>query len=275
MKTLIWSVRRELWEHRWVYRVPVLLGGALMAVSAWQTGGKVSGFDAAANPMSAAVARSVSVSLDTAARMILLTSVVVAFVYCAEALHSERHDRSILFWKSLPVGDGTAIAGKAAVPLIIIPALAFAMVLVCQVVARAAFAGTGGRFHSLLASPGAAIVEAAVGALWIAPMYAWILFVSARARRAVLLVALLPPMLVSMVESLATSSNTISQALFHRGIGRYWPRGHLELVGGIDALAIAPATALLRSASLWMGAIVAALLLVGVVRARRRSAESL
>jgi hypothetical protein len=82
-------------------------------------------------------------------------------------------------------------------------------------------------------------------------------------------------MLASMVERLATSGDTISQALFHRGIGRYWPRGHLDLVGGIDALAIAPATVLLRSASLWMGAIMAALLLVGVVRARRRSAETL
>lgn len=273
MRTFIWSVRRELWEHRWVYLVPVLLGGALLAVGAWQTGVNVSGFDAAANPMSAAVARSLSLGLDTTARMILLIGVIVAFVYCAEALHSERHDGSILFWKSLPVGDGTAIAGKAAVPLIIIPVLTFAMVLVCQLVARVTFAGTGGRFQSALASPGGAIVEAAVGALWIAPVYAWILLVSARARRAVLLVALLPAMLASMVERLATNSNTISQALFHRGIGRYWPRGHLDLVGGIDALAMAPATVLLRSASLWMGAIVAALLLVGVVRARRRSAD--
>ena len=137
------------------------------------------------------------------------------------------------------------------------------------------FAGTGGRFQSALASPGAAIVEAAVGALWIGPLYAWVLLVSARARRAVLLVALAPLMLVSMVERLATSRDTVGQALFHRGIGRYWPRGHLDLVGGIDALAMAPATALLRSPSLWMGAVGAALLLVGVVRVRRRSAESL
>ncbi len=275
MRTFIWSVRRELWEHRWVYLVPLLLGGALMAVAAWQTGVNVSGFDAAANPMSAAVARRLSLGLDTAARMVLLIGVLVAFVYCAEALHAERHDRSILFWKSLPVGDGMAIAAKAAVPLMIIPALTFAMVLVCQLVARVTFAGTGGRFQSALASPGAAIVESAVGALWIGPLYVWILLVSARARRAVLLVALAPLMLVSMVERLATSGDTIGQALFHRGIGRYWPRGHLDLVGGIDALAMAPATVLLRSASLWVGAVVAALLLVGVVRARRRSAESL
>jgi ABC-2 type transport system permease protein len=147
MRTFIWSVRRELWEHRWVYLVPLLLGGALMAVGAWQTGANVAGFDAAANPMSAAVARRLSLALDTAARMVLLIGVLVAFVYCAEALHSERQDRSILFWKSLPVGDGMAIAGKAAVPLVFIPALTLAMVLVCQLVARVTFAGTGGRFQ--------------------------------------------------------------------------------------------------------------------------------
>jgi len=269
MRALVWSVRRELWEHRWVYLVPLLLGGVLIASGAAISGMNASGFAAADNPMSPMIARRLSLGLDTTARMMFVTTVIVAMVFCAEAVQSERHDGSIVFWKSLPVGDGTAICAKAAIALVVLPMLGLAMVIVCQLVARATFAGTGGHFSSSLGSPAAAFTEAVVGTLWIAPVYAWILFVSALARRAVLLIAFLPLLLVSMVERLSASSTGIGVSLFQRGVGRYWPRGHLDLVGGVDGLRVAPATLLLRSPSFWIGVIVAALLLVGVVRARR------
>jgi ABC-2 type transport system permease protein len=269
MKSFLWSVRRELWEHRWVYLVPLLLGGTLIATGAAISGMNTSGFAAADNPMSPTLARRLSLGLDTTARMMFATTVIVAMVYCAEALQSERHDGSIVFWKSLPVGDATAVAAKVAIPLVFLPMLGLGMVLVCQIVAGATFAGTGGRFSSSLGSPGAALTEAVIGTLWIAPVYAWILLVSSTARRAVLLIAFLPLMLVSMVERLSASSSGIGLSLFQRGVGRYWPRGHLDLVGGIDGLKAAPPTLLVRSPSFWIGVLVAALLLVGVVHARR------
>ena len=274
MRTFAWCVRRELWEHRWVYWVPLLLGGILIIIGAWQTGQSVAGFDAVANPMPAALARRLSYYMDTAARMMFVIAILVAFVYCAEALHAERHDRSIIFWKSLPVGDATTIAAKAAVPMAVAPAIALARVLVCQGIAGVLFAGSGGGFTSALGSPAAALTEAAVGALWIAPAYAWILFISALARRAVLLIAIAPLLLASMIERMGSSDTSLSQLLLQRGFGRYLPRGHLELVGGVDALAVAPAPVLLRSPALWVGAAVAAVLLAVVARARR-SAETL
>ncbi|HYC51051.1 MAG TPA: hypothetical protein VEB19_08085 [Gemmatimonadaceae bacterium] len=269
MTSLIWSVRRELWEHRWVYLVPVLLGGTLIATGAAISGMNTSGFAAATNPMSPRIARNLSLGLDTTTRMMFATTVIVAMVYCAEALQSERHDGSIVFWKSLPVGDATAVAAKAAIPLVFLPMLGLAMVLLCQLVAQATFAGTGGRFSSSLGTPMAAVTEAVVGTLWIAPVYAWILLVSSLARRAVLLIAFLPLLLVSMIERLSASSSGIGLSLLQRGVGRYWPRGHLDLVGGVDGLRAAPATLLVRSPSLWIGVIAAALLLVAAVRARR------
>ena len=272
MSAFIWSVRRELWEHGWVYRLPLMLGGVFIAVATVQTGMSLAPFDAVANPMSAAMARRLSNGFDTAARVVMFTGVVVALVYCAEALHSERHDRSILFWRSLPVGDGTVIAAKSAIPFVFTPLLGLTMILVVQLIARLTFAGTGGQFQSLFASPLRSATEAVVGTLWIAPVYAWVMLVSARARRAVLLVALLPLMLVSMVERIATDGTVIRHALFQRGVGRYWPTGHLEMVGGVDSLQAMPATALVASLSFWLGILVAAVMLAAVVRARR-SAE--
>ena len=47
----------------------------------------------------------------------MLTAMVVGLFYCLDALNGERRDRSILFWKSLPVSDTTAVLAKASIPL--------------------------------------------------------------------------------------------------------------------------------------------------------------
>ncbi len=52
--------------------------------------------------------------------------------YCLDALHGERRDRSILFWKSLPVSDLTTVLSKASIPLVVLPLLAFAITVVTQ-----------------------------------------------------------------------------------------------------------------------------------------------
>jgi len=48
-----------------------------------------------------------------AAWLMMLTGIVVSVFYCLDALHDERRDRSILFWKSLPVSDLNAVVSKA------------------------------------------------------------------------------------------------------------------------------------------------------------------
>ena len=57
---------------------------------------------------------------------------IVAIFYCLDALHGERRDRSILFWKSLPVSDLTTVLSKASIPLVVIPLLTFAITVVTQ-----------------------------------------------------------------------------------------------------------------------------------------------
>ena len=55
--------------------------------------------------------------------VIMVTAFIVSIFYSLDALHGERRDRSILFWKSLPVSDLTTVLSKASVPLVVLPAL--------------------------------------------------------------------------------------------------------------------------------------------------------
>src|SRR5262249_9324111 len=64
------------------------------------------------------------------ALLIMGTTFVVAFFYCLDALHGERRDRSILFWKSLPVSDLTTVLAKATIPLVILPLVTVAITVV-------------------------------------------------------------------------------------------------------------------------------------------------
>ena len=60
------------------------------------------------------------------------TTFIVGIFYCLDALYGERRDRSILFWKSLPVSDLTTVLSKASIPLVVLPLLAFAITVVTQ-----------------------------------------------------------------------------------------------------------------------------------------------
>ena len=62
------------------------------------------------------------------------TAFIVGVFYCLDALHGERRDRSILFWKSLPVSDRTTVLSKATIPLVVLPSIAFAIIVVAQLV---------------------------------------------------------------------------------------------------------------------------------------------
>jgi ABC-2 type transport system permease protein len=269
MKPLLWSVRRELWEHHWLWSVPLLVGAILVTVFSGVAVRHLANVGPGADAELRVLAAGLSGVFDLASRMILITGTIVAFVYCAEALHGERRDRAILFWKTWPVGDGTAVAAKAMVALIVVPALTLALLLAAQVIARLVLMGRI-ELNAPMASPAAATLEVIGATLWIAPVYAWVMVVSASARRAVLLLAFLPMVLVTIVAAMFGAAGSIGHALFYRAIGRHWP-ANLTLgspSGGV--MVVRPASDLLRSPALWVGVVLAILMLGVVARLRRR-----
>ena len=61
-----------------------------------------------------------------------MTALFVVIFYCLDALYGERRDRSILFWKSLPVSDLTTVLAKASIPLVVLPLVVFAITVAVQ-----------------------------------------------------------------------------------------------------------------------------------------------
>src|SRR5271169_2544448 len=122
-RRMYWSVRRELWEHRSIYIAP--LAAAAVFLLAFLTGLTLSPAHRH-EPLDA--------PYEFAAVLIMGTGFIVGIFYSLDALYGERRDRSILFWKSLPVSDLTTVLAKASIPLVVLPLLVLALTISLQLV---------------------------------------------------------------------------------------------------------------------------------------------
>jgi len=122
-RPLYWSIRRELWENRSIYVAPLavavvgLLGFSISLIGLPRSMRELTALDPAHQRIMLAMPYS------HAAWLLILTAFVVGMFYSLDALHGERRDRSILFWKSLPVSDLTTVLSKASIPLVVLPLL--------------------------------------------------------------------------------------------------------------------------------------------------------
>src|SRR5262245_47076126 len=162
--------------------------------------------------------------------MMIFVVFIVGVFYCVDGLHGERRDRSILFWKSLPVSDVTTVLAKASVPIMILPLIAFAFTVVTQLImllwGTAVLAGSGansGTYWAQLPLFSMWLMLlyhlVVVHGLWHAPIYAWLLLVSAWARRAVFLWAALPIIAISVLEKIAFNTSYFATMLGYRLAG--------------------------------------------------------
>src|SRR6266536_1064435 len=129
-----WSVRRELWENRSIYVAPILVAVVVLFGFLVSTIGLPERRRAVLLLDPAKARAAIEAPYDMAAIMLILTAFLVVVFYCLDALYGERRDRSILFWKSLPVSDRTSVLAKAIIPLAVLPVIVFAIVVVTQFV---------------------------------------------------------------------------------------------------------------------------------------------
>src|SRR5258708_2528829 len=137
LRPFYWSVRRELWENRWIYIAPMaaatlFLFGFGISLVRMRLHDEVSW---------------TTEQYELAPALIMGAALIVSVFYCLDALYGERRDRSILFWKSLPVSDVTAVLAKLAVPILVLPLLSFVITVATQLLmllmSSAILAGTG------------------------------------------------------------------------------------------------------------------------------------
>src|SRR5678815_1964524 len=110
-----WSVRRELWENRSLYVAPILVAVVVLCGFLVSTIGLPERRREVLLLDAAKARAAIEMPYNMAAIMLILTAFVVGVFYCLDALYGERRDRSILFWKSLPVSDRTTLLSKATI----------------------------------------------------------------------------------------------------------------------------------------------------------------
>jgi ABC-2 type transport system permease protein len=276
---MYWSLRRELWESRSIYVAPLAVAALILLGSLIGTIHLPDKMRAASalNPVQQHEA--IEQPYHFAAGLLMVTTFIVAVVYCLDALHGERRDRSMLFWKSLPVSDLTTVLSKASIPLVILPLLTFAIIVATQFImlllSSAVLLGSGQSVATLWTQVSFYQMSlmllyhlVTVHALWYAPIYGWLLLVSGWARRAAFLWAGLPLLAIGIVEKIAFNTSHFAAMLEHRMMGGP------EAVAAPGTFPMDPMTHLtpghfLTSPGLWIGLALAAAFLGAAARLRR------
>jgi ABC-2 type transport system permease protein len=299
-RLMYWCVRREFWENRSIYIAPFTAAGLLIFVVL------ITVIEAGINaqPLSGDAGEGIGGTLLWIPYMfiaapVLAIGVFVAIAFCLGALHGERRDRSILFWKSLPVSDLTTVLSKACVPILLIPLISFVAATVAQLAiyammlplfaakAHLIWAGVPVDYHTMrMLWAGVPIGYLTLvmlygllaTALWHAPVYAWLLLVGGWARRMTLVWAVAPIAGLMIVERIAFGTDRLITMLQHRLDGSISiaftqvlngpVRGNYALnkLPGLPGLT--PGR-FLTDPGLWIGLAVAALFLGAAVLLRR------
>ena len=279
-RPLYWSVRRELWENRSIYVAPLAVAGVFLF-------GFLISLITLPHRMREAMAldamkrqAAIEQPYDFAALLLMGTTLIVAIFYCLDALYGERRDRSILFWKSLPVSDVTTVVSKAIIPILVLPLVTFAVTVVTQLImlmlSTVALMGSGTsaaalwtNLHLWHMSAGLLYHLVAMHGLWYAPFFGWLLLVSAWARRVPFLWAVLPPFAIGAVEKIAFNTSYFAMMLGSRFAG---DAGNAASKAGdmsMDAMTPFAPLQFVINPRLWIGLAITAAFLAAAVRLRR------
>jgi ABC-2 type transport system permease protein len=272
-----WSLRRELWENRSLYIAPVVVAVFAFIAFTISTIGMPARRRNTLTLDPASQRAAVGAPYVVVSVILLVAAFIVGIFYCLDALYGERRDRSILFWKSLPLSDVTAVLAKASIPMLVLPAITFVITVLTQfimllwstlVLLPSGQAGTTWTRFPLPERSLFLLYGLVVIALWHAPLYAWFLFLSAWARRAVFLWAFLPVFVLAIFEKIALHTTYVGTFLRNRLVGfdkafAFGPHGRLDSFSQLT-----PGT-FLTTPGLWLGLIFAALCLAAAVQLRR------
>ncbi len=276
-----WSVRRELWENRSIYIAPLIVAAFQVFGFAISTIGLADRRRAVLLLDPAHQRAAIEQPYDLAAMMMIFIVFIVGVFYCLDALHGERRDRSILFWKSLPVSDLTTVLSKATIPLVVLPVISFA-IIVCVQLIMLLETSVVLIFHGVSPATTWAHVPVfqnwlvllyglAALALWHAPIYGWLLLVSGWARRATFLWAALPFIAIGIFERITLGTSHFSSLVMKRLMG--FAPGAFDFNPhhsvAIDSLTQLTPGRYLSTPGLWIGLVVAAAFLAAAVRLRR------
>ena len=281
LRTLI---RREFWEHRALWIAPLSVA-ALLLIGAIV--GKVS-FDSSLAALPEQRRALFGVYMTLAAIPQFITLLLTTTIYAGDCLYTERKDRSILFWKSMPVSDTLTVLAKLLVVMAIVPLGIYLVSALTTLLSSGIYLVRAWQDHTgdtywdagtWLRIQGISLVAVVAGILWYAPLTAFLMLVSAWARRSVWLWVLLPPVVLIMMERIALGTNHVMNVVWYRlggvfaysapvdpGVGAatgQQSRTLNLLFANVDPFPV------FANIDMWLGVCVAALLIVATIRIRQ------
>ena len=305
ISTQLALLKREIWEHRAIYVVPGVVA-LVVLVTSWVGQGTMAriehldiGIVGASNMPENVRAAALSFAMIGLAVSFILAMWIMTIFYTLDALYTERKDRSILFWRSIPVTDFETVLSKLLTAVFVIPLVTFAIICVTQIFVLLSLTVQvevrgGSPWQMIWAVAPFADTWAATLALlvalplWLSPFLGWFLFVSAFTKRSPLLVAALPIVLLPMFEQLFFDTTVIAEAFFARSVKMplftnldnmgllfqesddlaAFAEAELSLFGLLDL------GAFLGSPQLWLGLIVCSLFTAAAIYVRRYRDDS-
>ncbi len=302
-------LKREFWEHKGGFLwAPTIAGGiALLFTILAAIGGTIvkqrAGNDfqldgADADQVARALGGAGDVALMGGIAITLVVLGFVVFFYCLGSLYDDRKDRSVLFWKSLPVSDAGTVGSKVAWALGLAPVLAvaigIAVGLAFWVIAALTTTvnGVPGASGVLMHSHPFRVIANVVAmvplyALWALPAVGWLMLCSAVARSKPFLWAVIVPVLgcalisfANVVLGLGFDVGPLWYVAAYRPLLSVFPatwlprmdfevgsvRGPDEIANVVDA---AQNWSLAASADLWIGVVAGVLMILAAIRLRR------
>ena len=205
MNTFVTQLKREYWENRGgFFRAPMIVVGVvvLITIMGLITGQasmtdnvKIIGIPIAKSIASMPadklqqLATGINVGLAGMSMLVQFALGIVLFFYLIGSLFDERKDRSVLFWKSMPVSDLQTVLIKIVAATLLAPAIAW----VAGILLHLLMLGVIGSFFwfngispvNLLWGPaeplklwGVMLIGIPVNALWALPSIGWLMLVS-------------------------------------------------------------------------------------------------
>ena len=277
-RPMSWSVWRELWENHSIYVAPLIVAGIVLFGSIISASHLPERRHNAMLLDPAHRQAAIEMPYDIAAVMIMFTVFIVGVFYCLDALHGERRERSILFWKSLPVSDLITVLSKVTIPLVVLPLVSFAIIVVTQFIMMlistmallpSGLATTTLTNFNLFQQSFTLLYGLGAIALWHAPIYGWALLVSGWARRATFLWAVLPLLAIGCFEKITFNTSHFASLLKDRLLG-FAPEAFAFNAHMIGSATLTPGR-YLSTPGLWIGLALAVGFVVTAFRLRRYS----
>ena len=301
MNRFIWLIRREIWEHKAIWIAPsvVIACLVLLVVTGNVHLGPIGTMDG--NTTFGAFPPDVQqrlllIAYAGLALVVDMVMGIIAFFYALDSLYADRRDRSVLFWKSLPLSDTETVLSKFAVAAVVIPLVSLLGAFVAQFVVAAggsAKLAMSGMSAGIMWQPEAifggmmiAFLWCVTAILWYAPVLAYLMLASAWAPKGPFLWAVLPPVAILLLERVVLYSQHVGDFIAGRLFGLYKLLGRREDGGVSDVEGASEVTKLSNidlvgslkefysSPDLWLGVLAAGFLLAAAMWVRRYRDET-